>query len=86
MGGVTQCGSSSSNNGLIAEEVRHVSQNADSASPFCIDYDTKKGTLSQQFVTHVAPPRAMPKSKGVWLHQTSGGVGVSPDQPDMGIK
>ena len=23
---------------------------------FCIDSNTKKGTLSQQFVTHVAPP------------------------------
>ena len=23
---------------------------------FCIDSNTKEGTLSQQFVTHVAPP------------------------------
>ena len=39
------------------EEVRHASQNADS---FCINSNTKKGMLSQQFVTHVAPPLPAP--------------------------
>ena len=42
-----------------AEEVRHASRNADSVCPFCIDSrisNIKKGTLSQQIVTHVAPP------------------------------
>ena len=34
----------------------HVSLNADSAYPFCIACDGKKGTLSQHFVTHVVPP------------------------------
>ena len=41
-----------------SEEVRHPSQNADSAYPFCIACDGKKGTLSQHFVTHVVPPLA----------------------------
>ena len=36
-----------------AEEVRHASQNADSACPFCIGAMAKKGTLSQHFGTHV---------------------------------
>ena len=33
---------------------------------FCIDSNTKKGTLSQQFVTHVAPPlpQTCPLQKG----------------------
>ena len=31
-------------------------RNADSACLFCIDSNTKKGMLSKQFVTHVAPP------------------------------
>ena len=29
---------------------------------FCIDSNTKKGTLSQQFVTHVAPPLAQARA------------------------
>ena len=33
-----------------------MSRNADSACPFCIDSNTKKGMLTQQFVTHVAVP------------------------------
>ena len=40
-----------------------MSQNADSAYPFCIAHDGKKGTLSQHFmthvVTHVVPPLAV---------------------------
>ena len=36
-----------------AEEVRHASRNADSA---CHRANTKRGTLSQHFVTHVVPP------------------------------
>ena len=36
-----------------SEEVRHTSRNADSACPFAL---TPEGMLSQQFVTHVAPP------------------------------
>ena len=39
-----------------AEEVRHASRNADSACPFCHRTNTKRGTLSQHFVTHVVPP------------------------------
>ena len=34
------------------EEVQH----ADSACPFCIVVNVKKGTLSQHFLTHVVPP------------------------------
>ena len=40
----------------MAEEVQHASRNADSVKSACIDSNTKKGPLSQQFVTHVAPP------------------------------
>ena len=40
----------------LAEEVRHVSQNADSACLFRHHANTKRGTLSQHFVTHVVPP------------------------------
>ena len=36
------------------EEVRHASQNADSAYPFCIALDGKKGMLSQYFVCHTS--------------------------------
>ena len=39
-----------------AEEVRHASQNADSAYPFCIACNGKKGMLKQHFVTQVVPP------------------------------
>ena len=41
---------------LEAEEVRHASQIADSACPFCIGVNAKKGTLSQHFMTRVIPP------------------------------
>ena len=36
-----------------SEEVRHASQNADSACPFCIDFQCM---LSQQFMMHISPP------------------------------
>ena len=39
-----------------SEEVRHASQIADSACPFCTRVNAKKGTLSQHFVMHIVPP------------------------------
>ena len=38
------------------EEVRHASRIADSACPFCIGVNAKRGMLSQHFVTRVVPP------------------------------
>ena len=37
----------------------HVTKKLTQHYPFCIARDGKKGTLSQHFVTHVAPPLAV---------------------------
>ena len=42
---------------VLSEEVRHTPSKCWFSVPFfCIASNTKKGTLSQQFLTHVAPP------------------------------
>ena len=48
-----------------AEKVRHASQIADSACPFCIiGVNAKKGTLSQHFMTRVIPPLGKGRARG----------------------
>ena len=49
------------------------SRNADSACPFCHRANTKTGTLSQHFVTHVVPPLGVePLLKKECTFSTSG--------------
>ena len=50
-----------------------MSRNADSACPFCIDSNTKKGMLSQQLVTHIAPPLAEGRNQGEGRGTRKGG-------------